>query len=377
MTPLRFLFLFSDTGGGHRSAAEAVREAVLDVPGIQAEVDLVDILLEYAPPPFNRLPALYPSLVKNPARWELFYRLSDGRRRAGSIQSVAWPYVRSAAQRTLRNHPADLVVSFHMAPIDSTVRTLKRLPPERRRPFVVIVTDLVSTHAFWFHRGADLTIVPTAPALRHALASGLRPERVVELGLPVADRFCRPPEDRSQLREALGWPLDRRMILLIGGGDGMGPVEATARAIDRAGLPAGLAVVAGRNAALRERLERTKWQIPVFPYGFVRNMPEMMGAADILVTKAGPGTISEGLNAGLPILLYSYLPGQETGNVPYLTECGAGIWAPGPVDVVSGLRVWLEDPAAYERARTAARGLARPDAARQIAARLIELAQKA
>jgi 1,2-diacylglycerol 3-beta-galactosyltransferase len=255
------------------------------------------------------------------------------------------------------------------------VRGLRRFPQGKRPQFVVVVTDLVSTHAFWFHRDTDLTIVPTGPALRHALDLGLRAEQVVEVGLPVADRFCRAPGDREALRAALGWPLDRKMILLIGGGDGLGPIEETARTIARARLPAGLAVVAGRNAALRKRLEETAWEIPTFIYGFVRNMPELMGAADILATKAGPGTISEGLNAGLPIILYSFLPGQEEGNIPYLTENGAGIWASNPGDLVAGLGRWLGDREAYESARAAARGLARPDAAHEIASILIRLAR--
>jgi 1,2-diacylglycerol 3-beta-galactosyltransferase len=373
MTSLKFLFLFSDTGGGHRSAAEAVLEALGRTQGI--EVSLVDYLAEFAPPPFNRLPELYPSLVNRRRGWSFLYRLSDGTRSVRSVGRLTWPYVRRAAGRIIRAYPADVVVSFHPFANDPVVRGLRRFPQGKRPQFAVVVTDLVSTHAFWFHRDTDLTIVPTGPALRHALDLGLRAEQVVEVGLPVADRFCRAPGDREALRAALGWPLDRKMILLIGGGDGLGPIEETARTIARARLPAGLAVVAGRNAALRKRLEETVWEIPTFIYGFVRNMPELMGAADILATKAGPGTISEGLNAGLPIILYSFLPGQEEGNIPYLTENGAGIWASNPGDLVAGLGRWLGDREAYESARAAARGLARPDAAHEIASILIRLAR--
>jgi len=111
----------------------------------------------------------------------------------------------------------------------------------------------------------------------------------------------------------------------------MGPLERNAEAIAESGLPAALVVVAGRNLKLKQRLEARSWPIPTFIYGFVRNMPDLMSAADILVTKAGPGTITEALNAGLPIILYSRLPGQEEGNVTYVTAEGAGIWAPNLV----------------------------------------------
>ena len=71
-------------------------------------------------------------------------------------------------------------------------------------------------------------------------------------------------------------------------------------------------------------------------YGFVNEMPAFMHAADILVTKAGPGTISEAFIAGLPMVLYSKMPGQEDGNVTFVVDTGAGVWAPEPEETVDG-----------------------------------------
>jgi 1,2-diacylglycerol 3-beta-galactosyltransferase len=147
----------------------------------------------------------------------------------------------------------------------------------------------------------------------------------------------------------------------------MGPLEKTALSIAKARLDVTLVVIAGRNQSLKERLEKVKWPIATFIYGFVREMPDFMRAADILVTKAGPGTISEALNAGLPMVLYSRLPGQEDGNVSYVVSNGAGVWAPNPERIVSALRSWLEAPSQRALAAQACTRLARPQAARQIA----------
>ncbi|MCA9975497.1 MAG: glycosyltransferase, partial [Anaerolineales bacterium] len=81
-----------------------------------------------------------------------------------------------------------------------------------------------------------------------------------------------------------------------------------------------LIVVAGRNKELKQRLENVAWEIPAHIFGFVHNMPELMGAADILITKGGPGTISEAFIAGLPVIISGYIPGQEAGNVQYVLE---------------------------------------------------------
>jgi 1,2-diacylglycerol 3-beta-galactosyltransferase len=359
----RILFLFSDTGGGHRSAAEAIIEALQLEFSDQIATEMVDIFKQYAPRPLNRVPDLYPHMVRLPQAWGLGYRLSDGHKRARLLNASAWPYVRSSIRSLVAQHPSQLIVSVH--PL-ANAPVLRALGPNRP-PFITVVTDLVTTHALWYHRGADEVIVPTDAARQRGLMFGLNPNQVRVVGLPVADRFCDPPGDRAELRAHLGWPIDRTIILLVGGGEGMGPLERTAHALDENCYSASLVVVAGRNQALKARLEAYPWQSPAKIYGFVRDMPDFMRAADILVTKAGPGTISEALIAGLPMVLYSRLPGQEDGNVSYVVAEGAGVWAPRTEQIVQAVRKWLRHPETRDDAAAACRRIARPQAGRQIA----------
>ncbi len=362
------LFLFSDTGGGHRSAAEAIIEALnIEFPG-RMTTEMVDIFRQYAPRPLNYAPEIYPVLTRLPHMWAMGYRVIDGRRRVRNMYYAVWPYVRTSMQRLLREHPSDLVVSVHQLPNIPIVWAMGNHP----RPFVTVVTDMVSTHAAWFNPRANLVIVPTDQARDRALAMGLRAERVKVVGMPVAERFTAPAGDRPEMRRKFGWPQDQPVVLMVGGGDGMGPLGAAVEAIDAAGLPAFLAVVCGRNERLRSDLQAHTWRLGHELYGFVREMPEMMRAADVIVTKAGPGTISEAFIAGLPIILYSRLPGQEDGNVSYVVDEGAGVWAPESEQVVETLRRWLRDPQARERVAAASRRLARPQATHQIARLLAE-----
>lgn len=362
------LFLFSDTGGGHRSAAEAIIEGLQLEYGDAFSTEMVDIFLDYAPPPLNRLPALYPKIVRLPQAWGLGYRLSNGDRRATLLNVSAWPYIRRAIHNLIRQHPSDLIVSLHPFANWPLLRALGKSRP----PFVTVVTDLVTTHALWYHPRADLCLVPTETAYRRALIFGMQPEQVRVVGLPVADRFCQPPGDCKALRERFGWPLDRSLVLLVGGGDGMGPLEKTACAIANNCASAALVIVTGRNQSLKARLESLHWPIPTYIYGFVREMPDFMRAADVLVTKAGPGTICEALIAGLPMILYSRLPGQEDGNVTYVADEGAGVWAPRPEQVIPALQNWLLHPERRDRAIAACQKLAKPQAARQTARLLAE-----
>jgi len=357
------LFLFSDTGGGHRSAAEAIIEALQLEFGDRVSTEMVDIIKAYAPRPLNKLPNWYPRMVRLPELWGLGYHLTDGKRQARLITSTTWPVIRRSMRSLIAKHPCDLIVSVHPLANTPVIRALGR----QRPPFITVVTDLVTAHAFWYDRRVDLCIVPTEGAGERAILNNLASEKVKVMGLPVADRFCQPAGDRITLREKLGWHKDLPVVLLVGGGEGMGPLEKIAASIAETGMNVCLGVITGRNYKLRARLEARSWAMPTYIYGFVRNMPDFMGAADILVTKAGPGTIMEGLNASLPLILYSRLPGQEEGNINFLTESGAGVWAPEPYLVVEALRTWVENPQARSEAVQACQKLARPKAARNIA----------
>ena len=357
------IFLFSDTGGGHRSAAEAIIEAVnLEFPN-QFHMEMVDIFKEYAPPPLNRAPEIYPPLSRMPSVWQFGYRALDGHKRSKAINDALWPYVSRSIWRLVNENPCDLFVSVHPLVNTPVLHALEH----RSQPLVTVVTDLVSTHAFWYDPRATRVIVPTQAARERGLEMGVSPDQIDVIGLPVADRFCQPVGEKNMIREKLGWAQDVPTVVLVGGGEGMGPLEQTAMSINEAALPISLVIIAGRNRKLKAKLERQTWNVPVYIYGFVRDMPDFMRAADILVTKAGPGTICEAFIAGLPLILYSKLPGQEDGNVSYVIDEKAGVWAPTHDKVVRTIKEWLDDPDKRQHVAETCRKLARPNAAREIA----------
>jgi len=357
------LFLFSDTGGGHRSAAEAIIEAIHFEYGDAVTTEMLDFFKSHAPLPLNKMPDWYPDMVKAPQLWGLSFKMSDGRLRARAITASMWPYVGRAARRIVKEHPADLVVTVH--PLATTV-FLKALG-RNRPPFIIVVTDMVTTHALWYDQRADWILVPTETARKRGIEFAMDPERVRVVGQPVAERHCIPAGNKETLRKKLGWEQDKTIVLLVGGGEGMGPMGKTAREIAASGLDVALAIVAGRNQRLKKHLESIDWPVPVHIYGFTRELPDFMRAADVLVTKAGPGTIAESLNANLPMILYAKLPGQEDGNVTFVVEEKVGVWAPQPEQVVQTLREWVQKPEIRLKYAKNCRRAARPDASRQIA----------
>ena len=357
------VFYFSDTGGGHRSAAEAIIEALDLQYHDRVTTEMVDFFKDYAPRPFNRAADMYPYMVRAPHLWSASFHATDGRARARVITTTMWPIARQAARALVRSHPADLIVTVHPFANSFALRALGR----QRPPFINVVTDMVTTHALWYDNRADLILVPTETARRRALKYNMPPEKVRVVGLPVADHYCQPLGSKSELREKLGWPTEKPVVLMVGGGEGMGPLARTAHAIDASGLDVGLVIVCGRNQRLKATLESHSWENPTIIHGFTRDMPEFMRASDFIVTKAGPGTIAEALNAQLPIILYSKVPGQEDGNVTFVEEEGAGVWAPNPQDVVRTLTRWISHPEERQKVIESCRRAGKPEAARTIA----------
>ncbi|MBI4786126.1 MAG: glycosyltransferase [Chloroflexi bacterium] len=373
MTPKRILFLMSDTGGGHRSAAQAIVDALeREFPGKYA-TQLVDAIARAALPPFNHMPDWYlPVVTYAEPLWDVGFRSTNRPPVIRSAQPLLDVMIGIRLRRVLRAETPDLVVSVHPLLTAHARRSLRAIGSHA--PFVVVVTDLFTAHGLWFDPKADLTLVPTAGTDAGARRYGVPGEKLRVVGLPVSLKFLARGKGKAEQRAQLGLVPDKMTALMVGGGEGMGKVYETARAIAQARLPLQLVVIAGRNKTLKEKLDATDWEIPVSVQGFVTNMPDWMHAADVLITKAGPGTIMEGLACGLPILLNGYLPGQESGNVTFVEQSGVGLLREEPEEIARTLGEWLmpiNDTLARFSAR--ARELARPGAALDIAAILDDI----
>jgi 1,2-diacylglycerol 3-beta-galactosyltransferase len=356
------LFLFSDTGGGHRSAATAIIEALnLEFPQ-KYSTEMVDFFVDYAPLPLNYAGPTYPAMSKAKWFWSTGYKILDNKNRMDAIYDFLWPYVRRAADRLFTDHPCDVIVSVH-----SLVNSPVLHSPLRKVPYITVVVDLVTAPTAWYQPEADLMILPTIAAYEKGIHLGMDPHKMKLVGLPIADKYCHSLGSRRTIRKRLDWDPDLPAILLVGGGEGMGMMEENAYALDDAHVPAMLTIVCGKNKKMRARLEEYKWCIPVKIYGFVNQLEAFMQASNMIITKAGPTTICESYASGLPIIISSHVPGQEEGNVHDVVNSGAGVWAPTSERVVNIVSRWLDNPDELKKVAKASRDHARPQASRDIA----------
>jgi 1,2-diacylglycerol 3-beta-galactosyltransferase len=357
----------SDTGGGHRSAAEAIAEGLEHIGPGDFDVQLLDFIADCMPSPLNRAARLYqPAVDYGGPLWGWFWRLFDAPRRMAILLRLLTPWARSSLTQALRQVRPQAIVSVHSLSNHLAVQAVRGL--DKAVPVITLVTDLRRAYASWFCPDVDLCIVPSDAVRQKALACGLSRQQIKVVGLPVSLKFGQEGKRKSELKKRLNWKPDPPALLLVGGGEGMGQVFPIARAIAQAHLPAQLLVAAGRNKALRRRLESVAWEIPTTIFGFVGNMAELMAASDVIITKAGPATISEAIACGLPILISGVIPYQEDLNAAYVVENGVGQLAEEPEEIVSLLRKWLqpENGELNQMARNARR-LARPETTLEVA----------
>ena len=374
----RVLFLFSDTGGGHRSAFQAIQRAMTMRYGDAVAFDSVDVMraLKW---PLNKQPEMYPQMLNtSKLLWALMYYSFDGKRRTRLACQFIYSNNRQNLRRVVQEHPADVVVCTYSVitnPVLSAYMTLRKRPP-----FLTVVTDLVTTPACWYDPRVDHCFVPTESARRRGLRLGMAPHQMQVTGLPVNPRFIESITGKAEARAEFGFDQKLPALLLVAGSEGMGAIYNVIRALDSKPLKAQIVVVCGRNERLRSRLHARAWQNARHIFGFVSNdydMPRLMAACDIIVTKAGPSTISEAAIAGLPMIICDRIPGQESGNVRLVQDNDAGVYLPKPDDAAAQLEAWLaEGPAALKRRSENARRIARPQAVWDIADAVWDWAQK-
>lgn len=381
MRPQRILILMSNTGGGHRASAEALKAGFTQLYGERFQVDIIDLLIDHLPRPLNLLPNTYSFLVNEAAWfWKLLWKTGNHPVTIRRLSTVVAHLGRESVARTFLAYQPDLIVSVHPLVQEFTLYALRRM--KRRVPFVTVVTDLATAHPLWFNPAVDACYVASKEAYALARRVGLRPKQLYLYGLPVRPAFAQPPQNDAELRHRLGLQANLPTVLLISGGEGVGPVEAIARQLDetlsKSGPAVGqMVVVCGRNVRLRQKLASHQWRIPTVVHGFIDNMPEWMAACNCIVTKAGPGTIAEALISGLPIILSGFIPGQEEGNIPYVLQNQVGSYGHSPQEIANTVYHWFTDGCDQLAQMTArAKALGKPQATFQIVesiAQLLEL----
>jgi processive 1,2-diacylglycerol beta-glucosyltransferase len=368
MSARKILLLSVSAGAGHVRASEALRAcAEVEFPHVQAlHLDVMD----YASTTFRKLYTdAYIKLVnKHPALWGMLYQMTADTRTDATMHKMRRSIERlntRALRKRIDEFAPEAIVCTHFLPAEILMHEIRR--GRLDVPVWVQVTDF-DLHRMWVIPHMTGYFAANEEIAFRMRAVGMAAATVHVTGIPIMPAFTQPLQREECARE-LGLDPQRRTLLLMGGGAGVGNLEHVATSL--LALDAGdfqLIVLAGKNVAALAALQELARQHPsrLFPQGYTHQVERLMACADLVITKPGGLTSSECLAMGTPMIVHSPIPGQEERNADYLLEQGAALKAVDAVGLQYRVAELLAAPARLAKLRERTRLIARPHAAREV-----------
>jgi processive 1,2-diacylglycerol beta-glucosyltransferase len=272
--------------------------------------------------------------------------------------------------RFIEEFDPHLTVCTHFMPagIISHLQEKDRL----RTHHSIVVTDF-DCHAMWLSRTFHRYFVALDETKAHLEALGLPPERITVSGIPI-DPIFSVPVNREQVRISYGLRPEKTTLLLSAGALGVGPTELIVKRLKQLRHDVQTIVVCGKSEEVRTRVtqavrgQRGKFRV----LGYSDRMHELMQISDLFIGKPGGLTTSEALACGLPMAIFSPIPGQEERNADHLLEEGAGIRCNELTTLPFKIDRLLDNPDRFAAMRKAARAMGRPQAARTVVQTLLD-----
>jgi processive 1,2-diacylglycerol beta-glucosyltransferase len=370
MTPApRILLLHASVGRGHYRAATALAHAFEQTAGATI---YVDDILRYAGAFFRKsYTATHQLAYLTPRLWSQIYALTDHRvssRHPSAIgRALGTRLGMHALSPLLAETRPDAIVCTHFLPVEAlNAQRRKHLPP-----VYLAVTDY-RAHNFWACPHVDGYFAPTDAVRDQLVGAGVPRSRVYVTGIPIDPSIARPREP-EEARAELRLPPRGPVVLLSAGGIVPERVRAIVAALLARRFPGTLLVVAGGNQGFIASLADLESAAPgvLRLWGEQPSLDRFIVASDLVVSKAGGLTVSEALARGVPLIIPTPAPGQESWNVAYVVEGGAGMRCAGAGAVADAVMSLIGDPARRHRMAEAAYALGRPEAALAIAGHVL------
>jgi len=357
----KLTIVFHQAGGGHRSAAEALK-ATLTSQADPWDVTLLDIqeLLD----PLDLIRRATGLRIQDTYNLILRKGWTRFTPQLLVILQLTIRLYHSPIVKALRaywaQHPADLVLSViphfnreiaaSLRPTRSQTKdgqTQDRQTQEMKVPFVTLITDLADYPPhFWIERESEFIIAGSDRARQQALTIGLAPDHVFQTsGMILKPKFYEKiAVDRVAERKRLGLEADCPTGIVLFGGHGSQVMVDITKRLNESDSGVQLILICGHNQKLAAELQNLSTRKPIAVVGFAQNVEYYMALADFFIGKPGPGSISEALQLHLPVIVEcnsKTLP-QERYNAEWVTENGYGIVVPSFKQIAPAVQRLLE-----------------------------------
>lgn len=365
MEKKRVLILSASVGSGHVKAAEALAKS------FRARSDVEEVLIDDSLDHTNVLhKQLYSTLYKRlsamlPEFLGWWYESSDDpwvsdKGRVALDLTQALPLI-----NLVREFKPHSIICTHFMPAGVLSYLIRRGRLDTE--LGIVVTDF-HFHAFWITRAFHWYFVAQEEDKIHMEGLGLPGDRIHVTGIPIDPAF-EQPVDRVAVLASLGLAPQKPTLLIAGGALGLSPAIAVVRRLMHLDRDFQTVIVCGKNEGLKKDIEeltashRDRFSV----LGYTTNMPELLGAATLLLSKPGGLTTAEALARGLPMVVLDPIGGQEERNSDVLLENGAAVKCTEVTVLNHKLARLLDDPARIAAMSANARRIGHPDSAAAVA----------
>jgi processive 1,2-diacylglycerol beta-glucosyltransferase len=358
----KILILTAGFGDGHNTAARNVADA-LELISDEVKVEVLDV--------FQSSLGLLNDVVQKasqglarfaPGVWNGIHSIMDNGK-GSDTNLLAFGNLKNALEQILAQSQPDCVVSTYPT-YAHVIREIYRDHSERPFRFITVVTDSIGVNSSWFRAPCDLYCVPNESTAEVLRKNGVPPEKVKAFGFPVNPVFAEKDLELVQAPKEDG-PI--KVLYIISNEQ-----KKSGKGVDRLlEIPrVHLTITVGRDAELKEKLlqRAEKFEDRVKVLGWTNQMPQLMMAHHLVVTKAGGATVQEAIAARCPMILNQVAPGQEEGNAQLVTELEAGVVVEKNREVAECItEAFASDARLWKKWRANLTKVSRPDASLRIA----------
>lgn len=371
MAKLRVLLLYISEVSGHHQATIAI-ESALRI--LRPDVEILNLNAFNYTNPFTEkiVNRLYLGVIKRtPGIWDYLYDNPSVIESTQKIKEAIHKHNSPKFKRLFDEFRPDAVVCSQAFPCGMAADFKKRY--NSSIPLVGVLTDY-APHSYWIYDTVDYYIAPSEEVKDRFIRKGVPSDRIRVYGIPISPKFSLK-HNKEELAKKFGLNPSRPIILAMGGGQGLGPLNKIVSAFKKMRINSQLAVVAGSNKKLYRKLERKakSHSKKIFLYGFINNIDELMEIANIIITKAGGLTTAEAFCKGLPMVIIKPLPGQEEINTTYFLSKGAAVKITDDKLILQFLQDLLSNPSMLKAMREAALKISKPYASLDIGKLILEL----
>jgi 1,2-diacylglycerol 3-beta-galactosyltransferase len=325
----KYLFLYLKTGGGHLAPAKAVAYKIMSKRRNKVDIELTDGLTGTNLPLKKILEDGYDYSVNN-VKWvfEFLYFINKLTAVAKLTSVITGYFMEPSLRRLVLSLEPKKIVVFHFFLIRPVYRILRKLNLDI--PVITVVTDPFTAHPIWFLQKGQNFIVFSELLKEKCIEKGIDKNALKVFPFVMDSKFSRRigTIKQERIRKNLGFSQNSRIILILGGGQGMPKGKNILKRIIKSNMEAEIAIVCGNNTKLYSDAHKIRVRYGfenLKIYGYVDFVHSLISISDIVVTKCGASTSMEILLLGKVPVINNYIWEQEKGNMEFVCSNKFGV----------------------------------------------------